>query len=319
MDRSIPDRISSVGSMSSESRTAATPGPPLSQGVLESGRLNAQAALENFPVAMRWLPAAIREDLFAVYATARLIDEAGDSAPGDRRALLDEVERELDAAFRGDARHPVLHTLTRSIRRRGLAKPPFLRLIKANRLDQEKRDFESWDELLHYCSLSANPIGELVLQIFDSATPERIALSNDVCSALQIVEHCQDVGEDARMQRVYLPRVDRLEFGCRKEDLLLAPAPDALRRVIALQIERVRELLASGLPLVEELRGSARCAVSGYVAGGLAACDALERAGFDPTSERRRTRRRDVLRHFLGLHGLGAYGRRGRAKQAGMP
>jgi squalene synthase HpnC len=269
---------------------------------LESDRLRERASNENFPVALRWLPGAIREDLLAVYAAARLIDEAGDTAAGDRTIVLGELERDLDAAFRGQAQHPVLARLTQTIRRRDLEREPFQRLIEANLFDQRNPDLETWDDLLGYCALSANPIGEIVLRIFAVSTPDRIALSNDVCSALQIIEHCQDVAEDARASRIYLPRLDRSAFGCRDEDLVTSPAPVALRRVIAEQVMRARRLLDSGQTLVADLHGAARIAISGFVAGGTAVCESLERAGFDPNGAPTRARRRDVLRGFVRLY-----------------
>lgn len=272
---------------------------------LDSERLLERASSENFPVALRCLPRAIRQDLLAVYATARLIDETGDAASGDRTRLLDELERDLDAAFEGHARHPVLAALTRTIHRRRLERAPFQWLIEANRFDQHDPELESWEDLMRYCTLSANPVGELVLQIFDAATPDRIRFSNDVCSALQVIEHCQDVAEDARASRVYLPRIDRVAFACRDADLVASPAPVALRRVVEVQVGRARKLLGSGRPLVQGLRGAARIAISGFVAGGVAACDALDRARFDPNNAPLRSRRRDLLREFVSVYATG--------------
>lgn len=264
--------------------------------LLAAERLRGRASGENFPVALRFLPKALREDLLAVYATARLIDEVGDSATGDRCTTLDELEADLRASFEGHAEHAILVALTPTIRRRSLTREPFLRLIDANRFDQSHPNLVTWDDLLRYCTLSANPVGELVLQIFASATPERIALSNDVCSALQVIEHCQDVREDALVGRRYMPRVDREALGCMAEELVRVPASAALRRVVSQQVDRARDLLASGTPLVASLRGAARVAVSGFVAGGLAACDALESVRFDPNSSAVRPRRRDIAR-----------------------
>jgi phytoene/squalene synthetase len=162
------------------------------------------------------------------------------------------------------------------------------------------RAIESWDELEAYCALSAWPVGELVLRVFGQATPENVALSNRVCSALQVVEHCQDVGEDLARGRVYLPAADLREAGCTPADLADAGSLP-LRRVIALEISRSRALLASGGPLVRGLRGFARLAVAGYVAGGLAACDALERAVWDASRPAAHARKRAWLRRGVPL------------------
>ncbi len=263
--------------------------------------IRSTASTENFPVALRVLPAALRADLLAIYDTARLIDELGDEAPGDRLALLDAVEAELLDAFEGRARNPVLAALVPTLHRRSLPREPFLRLIEANRRDQHEPAMASWTELVESCHFSANPVGELVLHCLGAAQPRLIALSNDVCTALQVVEHCQDVAEDAAAGRVYLPRDELASWGCDAAGLQRSPAPMALRRVIATQVGRVRGLLRSGPPLAAMLSGWGRVIIAGFVAGGVATCDALARAGFDANSRPARPRRRDIASRALSV------------------
>jgi hypothetical protein len=166
-----------------------------------SARVLAHAGSENFPVALRVLPRRSREHLLAVYGFARLVDDLGDEAPGDRSALLDWVESELDRAVGGGASDRVVARLAPTIRACSLPIEALHRLIEANRRDQVVTSYRSWDELREYCRYSADPIGRLVLAIFGVATPERMAWSDDVCTALQLVEHLQDVGEDDRVER----------------------------------------------------------------------------------------------------------------------
>ncbi len=173
----------------------------------------AQAGSENFPVASRVLPASVRGHLLALYGFARLVDDAGDEAHGDRLGLLDQLEADLERAFTGTARNPLLVALQPTLAQCSLPIAPFRRLIEANRRDQLVHRYQTFEELLGYCELSANPVGELVLGIFGAATPERIALSNRVCSGLQLVEHWQDIAEDFGRGRVYLPAEDRDRFG----------------------------------------------------------------------------------------------------------
>jgi squalene synthase HpnC len=264
------------------------------------GEVLAQARRENFPVALRWLAPELRRDLLAVYGFARLADDLGDEAPGDRLARLDALEAELDRAIEGRATHPLLRELTPALRR-GLPRQPFLRLIEANRRDQRETRMASFEALLDYCRLSANPVGELVLGIFGAACPENIALSDAICSALQVVEHLQDVAEDAARGRVYLPADDLARLGCRDAELRRAPASPALRCVVARQARRARALLAQGEPLVANLRGGARVSVAAFAAGGHAALDAIEHADFDVVSAVRRPSRMGVLRHAVAL------------------
>ena len=241
----------------------------------------ARAQSENFPVASRILPRAARAHLLAIYGFARLVDELGDSGSGDRLAALDWLEGELDAAFEGRAGNPLLIRLTPTLRECRLRREPFVRLIEANRLDQRRTRYATWQELRGYCRLSADPVGELVLAVLGQSSPERVVLSDRICTALQLTEHCQDVAEDHRAGRVYLPLEDLDRFGCSIEEIAAPRAGRPLRDVMAFEVARARELLGEGAPLIGELRGRARIAVGAFVAGGRAALDAIERADYD--------------------------------------
>jgi squalene synthase HpnC len=241
----------------------------------------ARAEGENFTVASWVLPRRVRSHLLAIYGFARLVDELGDSAPGDRLAALDWLEGDLDRAFDGHAEHPLLVRLQPTLRQCELPRGPFVRLIEANRVDQHVSRYQTWEELRGYCGLSADPVGELVLDVLGLATPERIALSDSICTGLQLTEHCQDVAEDYAAGRVYLPAEDLLRFGCAVEELSLEHAGEPLRAVIAFEVARARRLLADGAPLSRQLRGRAGLAVASFLAGGRAALDAIERAGCD--------------------------------------
>jgi squalene synthase HpnC len=254
----------------------------------------ARAATENFPVASRLLPARLRTHLLAIYGFARLVDELGDEAPGDRLAALDWLSDELDRAFTDTATHPLLQALVPTIAACGLSREPFARLIEANRVDQRIGSYDTWSALLAYCHLSADPVGELVLQVFGAATPERIALSNAVCTALQLTEHWQDIREDLARARVYVPLEDLARHGCSIEDLAAERVSERLRRVLALEAARTARLFREGDALAASLHGWQRLAVAGYAGGGRAALDALARAGYEvlaltPRPTRRRT------------------------------
>jgi squalene synthase HpnC len=258
------------------------PGTPAASARAPSASaVMARASGENFPVASRVLPRRVRAHLLRLYGFARLVDELGDSACGDRLAALDELERDLDRAYRGDAQHPLMIALAPTLRECALPREPFARLIEANRVDQRVTRYESWEQLRGYCALSADPVGELVLAVLGLATPERIALSDAICSALQLTEHCQDVAEDARAGRVYLPQEDLARFGCSINALRAAHASEPLRQVLAFEVQRARALLDAGAPLLADLRGRVRVALGAFVAGGRAALDAIERAGYD--------------------------------------
>jgi phytoene/squalene synthetase len=161
--------------------------------------------------------------------------------------------------------------------------------------------YQSFDELLDYCALSAHPVGRIVLAVFGVRNGALEAMSDRVCAGLQLIEHWQDIGEDYRAGRIYLPRDDLDGFGVAERDLDRPASTPALRRLVAFEVDRAEVLLDSGRMLVPRLRGWARLAVAGYVAGGLATIDALRRPGADPLAERVTARRIDLLRHLVAL------------------
>jgi squalene synthase HpnC len=264
--------------------------------------LRTRQEAENFPVALRALPAEVREHLHAVYDVTRVIDDLGDEAPGDRTALLTAFRADLGAIWAGgEPQAPVLRRLAGTVRACDLSRQPFDDLVEANLRDQTTSTYATYDDLLDYCALSANPVGLLVLEVFGVRSPARVALSDRICTALQVIEHSQDVGEDRRAGRVYLPLEDLDRFGVALTDLDAATTSERLGRLVAFEAERAEELLASGLPLLGELRGWARLAVAGYVAGGRAAVTALRRADWAVLPAHPPVRRRDVLRELVSL------------------
>jgi squalene synthase HpnC len=249
---------------------------------LAAERIDARASGENFPVVSVLAPRWARPHLRAVYGFARLVDNLGDEAAGDRSALLDELERELDGTPQTD----VMRRLHATIVDRGLSREPFARLIEANRIDQRKSRYESWDEVREYCAYSADPVGRIVLAIYGrDGDPELVAMSDSICTGLQLVNFLQDPPRDLTLGRVYLPQESLRRFGVSDEDLA-GPLTQRVVQLLSFEGLRARELLEAGLPLRAALGGRPGMAVALYARGGLAALDALERAGWDVYSSR---------------------------------
>jgi len=263
----------------------------------------AKAADENFPVALRLLPGRYRQHLTAVYGFARSADDMGDEAPPDERlALLDEFEADLGRLYQpgGEGpRLPVIQALVPTVAQCAIPAQPFLDLIQANRQDQVVTRYQTFDELLAYCRLSANPVGRIVLHVFGAATPARERLSDLVCTALQLAEHWQDVAEDLRAGRVYLPGEDLAGHGVTEADLAAPSASPQVRALIAAEVRRAAGLLDQGAPVVGTLRGFARAAVAGYVAGGRAALAAITASGGDVLAATPRPRKRRVAAELI--------------------
>jgi squalene synthase HpnC len=243
----------------------------------------AQAPAENFPVALRILPARYRRHLMALYGFARLTDDIGDeAAPGERLRLLDELEADVTRIYQGSAPQlAAMRELAATVAECSVPAQPLLDLIQANRQDQLVTRYDTFEDLAGYCRLSANPIGLVVLYIFGAASPARERLSDSICTALQLAEHWQDVAEDLGKGRIYLPRADREKFGVTETDLAAPVTGPRVRALMAYEVARASALLDEGAPLVGTLRGAARLAVAGYLAGGRAALAAITASGYD--------------------------------------
>jgi squalene synthase HpnC len=272
-----------------------------------------QAAGENFPVALRLLPARYRRHLQAVYGYARAVDDMGDEAPpGQRGRLLDDLEADLGRLYRFQGSDPgepprlgVVRALAPVVDECGVPRQPFLDLIQANRQDQIVSRYATFDDLVRYCELSANPVGRIVLYVFGAVSPDRLVLSDQVCTALQLAEHWQDVAEDYRAGRIYLPAEDLARFGISEADLAAPTASAQLRELMAFEVRRARMLLDQGAPLIGNLRGAARVAVAGYVAGGRAALAAIKGAGYDVLRVTPKPRRGRLVREVLTAYAAG--------------
>jgi squalene synthase HpnC len=269
--------------------------------VVEGAGTADRARTENFPVASHLLPRAWREHLMAIYAFARMTDDTGDEFDGDRLERLSFIERELEAAEVGRATHPVMQQLGRTISATGLDVAELRNLIEANRRDQYVHRYESIDDLMAYCRLSAAPVGRLVLTVFGGATAEQVVLSDDVCAGLQITEHLQDVREDALAGRIYLPLEDLRRFGCLEGELSGCRAGEAVRRLVLFEVDRARLLLSAGVRLAQSLPARQKVAVAGYTAGGLAALDAIVSASGDVLANDCRPRPLSFAKNLAGV------------------
>lgn len=249
--------------------------------------IDARAAGENFPVAAAVAPRDAKPHLRAIYGFARLVDNLGDEAPRDERsALLDALERELDACYGGSPRTRVMRRLQATIDARSLPREPFARLIEANRIDQRRTRYGTWADVREYCTYSAEPVGRLVLGVYRRAgEPELVTASDDVCTGLQLVNFLQDPPRDWALGRVYLPLEDLRRFSVEEAELA-GPLSDRLRALCRFEASRAAELLGRGLPLARAVGGRPGRSVALFARGGLAALRALERADWDVFSGR---------------------------------
>ncbi len=266
---------------------------------------------ENFPVASRLLPAAMRPHIAAIYAFARTADDYADEpgiATDERLRLLDAWGEQLaaaGAAAAGSGREsctgihdsrpdPVFVALEQTIRDRRLPISLFEDLLSAFRQDVTTTRYDTWASVLDYCRRSANPVGRLVLRVAgydDSRLDEQ---SDAVCTALQLANFWQDLGRDWAIGRLYVPAEDRIPAGARDEDLTAARMTPEWRRVMREMVRRTRELFAAGRGVCDGVGGRLRWELRLTWLGGSRILDKLERDDFDVFNHRPSIGKRDI-------------------------
>jgi len=215
----------------------------------------ARSHSENFTVASVLLPRRLLSHFHAIYAYCRWADDLADETGGGQHTidLLAWWRRELFTIFDGEPRHPITIALRETVRRFHIPSQPFLDLLVAFEQDQRVKRYDSFDQLLNYCRNSANPVGRLVLCLFECATPDRIKLADDVCTGLQLANFWQDVSRDLDIGRIYLPAEDLARFGVSDADLAAKQFTPAFAELLRFEVERTREFFARGrglLPLI---------------------------------------------------------------------
>ncbi|MGH7896122.1 MAG: squalene synthase HpnC [Candidatus Binatia bacterium] len=264
----------------------------------------ARAHYENFPLGSWLLPRRLRRDLAAVYAFARMGDDVADegaASVAERLAALDALEEKLVACATDPAAvaDPVFVALGNTLRAHALPVQPFRDLLGAFRRDAagDTRAFATFADLLAYCRCSANPVGRIVLGLFGHRDAERQARSDDICTALQLTNFCQDVRDDLDARgRVYIPGEDLDRFAGSHQALAARTTTDALRACLAFQVVRTRELFARGGVLADMVDGRLRREVRLFAAGGIAILDRIEAANYDVLARRPRLGRGDIAR-----------------------
>ena len=243
---------------------------------------------ENFTVASLLLPRQLLRHFHAVYAYCRWSDDLADETGGGPRALglLRWWREELQHCYEGRPRHPVTVALRPTVERFGLPMRPFLDLLFAFEQDQLVRRYATFEQLLGYCRNSANPVGRLVLYLCEVFSAERAALSDHVCTALQLANFWQDVARDFAKGRVYLPEEDQRRFGYRREDLHARRFTPAFAALMRFEVARTRDLFYRGYPLVERMPPALRSDIELFIRGGLGILRRIEQVGYDVWARR---------------------------------
>lgn len=246
----------------------------------------AKSRPENFTVASVLLPRPLLPHFYAVYAWCRWADDLADETGPAAANLLEWWRGELLATFADDPRHPVTIALRETINRFAIPPRPFLTLLIAFEQDQRVKSYATFGDLLGYCQNSANPVGHLVLMLFECFSPDRAALADEVCTGLQLANFWQDVSRDLDIGRVYIPEEDRQKFGYPDADLFAKRFTPAFRDLIWFEVERTRRFFDRGKPLLPALTRAARVDVDLFIRGGEAVLHAIEAQRYDVLTTR---------------------------------
>ncbi len=267
----------------------------------------AKSHYENFTVVSALLPRRLIRHFHAVYAYCRWSDDIADETADVAQAiaLLDWWRAELLRCYEGEPRHPVTIALRETIRRFHIPPEPFLNLLVAFTQDQHIKQYATFEQLLAYCRNSANPVGHLVLYLFECFDDRRAALADEVCTGLQLANFWQDVSRDYGIGRIYLPAEDRDRFGVSEEDIAARRFTPAFRDLLQFEVERTHGFFDRGEKLLPLLPREAQIDIDLFIRGGRAVLREIERAEYDVLS-----RRPEVSKLAKGKLLLGAATRR---------
>jgi squalene synthase HpnC len=201
-------------------------------------------------------------------------------------ALLDLWGKELDACYRGEARHPVFVALAETIRACDIPKQPFADLLVAFRQDQNVMRYKTMDDVLEYCRYSANPVGRLVLYACGYRAPEMFLLSDFTCTALQLANFWQDVSSDYLRGRIYLPLDDMQRYGVDENTIARREPTAEFRELMRFEVDYARQLFEKGLPLIPMVDRELALDLDLFSRGGLEILRAIEQRQYDVLSMR---------------------------------
>lgn len=213
----------------------------------------ARSHYENFPVASRFVSKELRKYVWTIYAFARIADDYADE-PGftvaERMDNLNQWEQYLDECYNGNPTHRVFAALAETVERFQIPQELFRNLLTAFRADVTIKRYGTYEDVLAYCRNSANPVGRLLLLLFNYRNETMMHLSDSICTALQLTNFWQDVSVDLLKDRIYLPLEDLEEFGYSEQDLLEHKVNEPFGILMAFQVRRAAELFAEGKPLL---------------------------------------------------------------------
>ncbi|HLR30328.1 MAG TPA: squalene synthase HpnC [Paenalcaligenes sp.] len=272
---------------------------------------------ENFPVASILLPKRLRLPVQHIYRFARCADDVADEGEHSDQWRLDELAlyaQQLDLIQQQRLKQdglsrlrPIFGPLAEVITAYDLPLKPFHDLLSAFQQDVHTKRYQDYTDLLNYCTRSADPVGRILLHLYEENRPDSLTMSDAVCTGLQLTNFWQDVAIDWHKDRVYIPQQELQRFNVNESDIAQAVAgqsfnsaqQQAWRALMQAQVSRARELLNAGKPLCRRLPGRINLELRLIIQGGLRILEKLERVQFDVFTQRPIIKKQDSLLLFV--------------------
>ena len=261
---------------------------------------------ENFPVASLLLPKHLRRPIEAIYRFARGADDIADEGNlnnEERLRGLTEYSRQLDCIEQNKApESPAFRELGQIIHEWKLPVQLFKDLLDAFSQDVIKKRYQDFPELLDYCRRSANPVGRLLLHLVNRTNAQHLYQSDCICTALQLINFWQDIAIDWEKDRIYLPLEDLAEFGVTQEQIESQKWDENFTLLLDFQVNRTRQLMMEGAPLVHQLPGRMGWEIRATIQGGLRILEKIQKLNGDIFRQRPLLRPTDWF--FVGIRSL---------------
>ncbi len=242
---------------------------------------------ENFPLWSSLYLRKLMPDLAAIYHFCRIVDDLSDLNKDSALKELRKIEKLIDDCFKGALdEKSIFFNLKITINKFNLPKEDFQKLIQSNYQDLTKKRYKDFDELVNYCKLSANPVGSMVLRIFDEFNDANLLLSDRICTGLQLINFIQDINRDSKFNRIYIPTNELEKFGVNEEDILNGISTEGLIQMIKFQCKRSKDIINNGKTLVSNLPGSQKIPISLFINSGNLVLKKIEKINYNTLAYR---------------------------------
>ena len=224
---------------------------------------------ENFPLWSSLYLRGIMPDLKSIYFFCRKVDDISDLNKEKALIGLENIENSLFDCFKGSLdENSEYFNLMNTIAKYDLPIDEFQKLIRSNYQDLEINRYKTFEDLIDYCELSANPVGSLVLRIFGDFNQSNLTLSNNICTGLQLINFIQDIYRDSKLGRIYMPLEDLNKYKIDENDILNNKTSPEMNELVKMQCERSHKIINDGKSLVKILNGPKKIPISLFIQSG---------------------------------------------------